>query len=212
MKAYDYISFRGREDKICCFGNFFSQYLLEPVLDVGCSEMYLERYVEGQYIGIDICGRPHVKFNFENGIPFKTNSVNTVVALDVLEHVDNIYYALDELFRVSKLHVMVGFPNYYEWTFRVKFLLGKSLSGKYGLPIEKPADRHKWCFSLSEAKDFLLKRGQINGFSVIADHMTYYKYNRLLPRTTMGIYSCFAPICPSLFAYNYWAVLKRRPE
>ena len=38
----------------------------------------------------------------------------------------------------------------------------------YGLPLEKPDDRHKWFFSFSEAFDFVNYNGNRNGFEMIA--------------------------------------------
>jgi hypothetical protein len=84
-----------------------------------------------------------------------------------LEHLDNIHYAFDELCRVARRYVIIGLPNMYEWRFRVMFLMGKRLSGKYGLPVEPPQDRHRWLFSLKEARCFVQERALKLGFKYL---------------------------------------------
>ena len=66
------------------------------------------------------------------------------MALDVLEHTDDIYRANEELFRVARKNVIIALPNAYEVKGRLKFLIGRTLSGKYGLPLDPPSDRHRW--------------------------------------------------------------------
>lgn len=93
--------------------------------------------------------------DLEQGLPFKDKSFDTVVAFDVLEHLENIYKAFDGLYPVAKGYVFIGLPNMYEWRFRLLFVLRRKLSGKYGLPPEAPKDRHRWLFSLDEARECL---------------------------------------------------------
>lgn len=212
MKGYEYISFRGREDKILYFSRHYSRFLSEMVLDVGCNEKFLKRHINGRYIGIDISGSPDVRFDLEDGIPLKSGSVNSVVALDILEHIGKIHGAIDEMFRVSSRYVLIGLPNVFEWTYRLKFLLGLGLSGKYALPIEKPPDRHRWVFRMAEAREFVIARGQLNGFTLIDEHVAYYRYNRIFPRLIMHAHKFIAPFWPGVFGYNYWAVLERRRQ
>jgi len=57
----------------------------------------------------------------------------------------------------------------YEWRYRLLFMMGKKLSGKYGLPSERPIDRHRWLFSLDDATSFIRFRATKNGFSIIQE-------------------------------------------
>ena len=59
-----------------------------------------------------------------------------------------------ELFRVARRYVVVTLPNAYYAPARLQFLAGRPLSGKYGLPLDPPADRHRWVFSFAEAALF----------------------------------------------------------
>jgi len=152
------LAFREREDKIALVGYVFRDYLIGDVLDVGCDAKHLSASVQGRYVGLDFAGWPDVRGSAEAGLPFQNQAFDTVVALDVLEHLNHLHLAFDELCRVSQRFIIVGLPNMYEWRFRLKFLLGQRLSEKYGLPGEPPADRHRWLFNLKEARSLVKER------------------------------------------------------
>jgi SAM-dependent methyltransferase len=127
------------------------------ILDVGCRSTHLKRALPDgrvRYCGVDLFPPAHVVGNVEVGLPFADTSFDVVVALDVLEHTDDIYKAFGELCRVARRHVLCSLPNAYEVKSRIKFVLGQRLSGKYGLPLEPPGDRHRWLFSFLEARTF----------------------------------------------------------
>ncbi len=109
MKA---VQFRGREDKLALVGDLLSNYLQGSVLDVGCDQKCLSAFVKGRYIDVDIAGKPDLIVNVEYGLPFKDRSFDTVVAFDVLEHLDNIHFGFDELCRVAQRFVIIGLPKY----------------------------------------------------------------------------------------------------
>ena len=194
------IYFRGREDKLAILAHVLRDYLSGSVLDVGCDRGYLRSFVKGRYVGIDIAGRPECVVDLEYGLPFRDGSFDAVVAFDVLEHLNKIHYACDELFRVARHYVVIGLPNPYELRFRVKFLLGKPISGKYGLPIEPPSDRHRWLFTLDEARKLVTARGGRYGFSLEKYVVGYYKYRQPMLRLIMGAISR-SRILPNVFAY-----------
>ncbi len=209
------VDFRGREDKLALAGGILQNYLRGSMLDVGCDQKHLAKIVTGRYVGVDSSGKPDLVVNVENGLPFKNKSFDTVVAFDILEHVDNIHYVFDELCRVARRFVVIGVPNMYEWRFRLMFLLGKPLSGKYGLPIDLPRDRHRWLFSLQDARSFFKERGFRQGFKIREELVGYYRYTRLFGRAVTAIgktLSRFTNRFTNLFAYHYWAILERCEE
>ncbi|MBZ0160461.1 methionine biosynthesis protein MetW [Candidatus Methylomirabilis sp.] len=204
------VRFHGREDKLALSWETLSNYMSGSVLDVGCDEKYLAAFVKN-YVGVGIGGNPDLIVNVEDGLPFKDKSFDTTVAFDVLEHLDDIHYGFDELCRVAKRYIIVGLPNMYEWRFRLMFLLGKRLSGKYGLPTNAPVDRHRWVFSLTEAQSFIRHRGLHNGCEVRQEIIGYYKYRRTAASVTTALGRSLGHLGANLFAYNYWAVLERSP-
>ncbi len=208
MKA-KIVEFRGRQDKLTLVGHLLSKYLKGDVLDVGCGEKHLSTLVRGRYVGIDIAGKPDIIANVEPGIPFRDMSFDTVVAFDILEHSDNIHFGFDELCRVARRYVIIGLPNIYEWRFRLMFVIGRRLSGKYGLPVNPPLDRHRWLFSFWDARSFIHHRASRAGFEIIEEFVGLYKYNRLFARAIGAVGKTMVRWFPNLFAYHYWAILER---
>ncbi|WP_114086632.1 methionine biosynthesis protein MetW [Thalassospira profundimaris] len=134
----------------------FEDYSL---LDLGCRTMDLKPLLHSckEYHGTDFIAAEGVfQCNLEEGLPqFESNSFDIVTALDVLEHLENSHKALDEALRVAKKAVFVSLPNMYYIKFRLNFLMGKGLSGKYAFPTRPIMDRHRWVLSFSEAVNFI---------------------------------------------------------
>jgi len=204
------VSFRGREDKLTLMAKVFQPYLQGDVLDVGCDRKFLNSFIKGKYVGIGMGGNPDIEVNLEKGLPFEDRSFDTLVCMDVLEHLEEIHFVFDELCRVASKQIIIGLPNMYEWRFRLMFLLGKKISGKYGLPIENPPDRHRWLLSLEDAKIFVHYRAEKNGFRVEEEVLGYYQYRKFLAKLFTRLGRVINSQGSSLFAYHYWAVIKRK--
>ena len=200
---------RGREAKLLVAGDRLREFLCGDVLDVGCDQKTLQRFVDGRYVGVDLAGAPDLRCDVERPLPFRDGCFDCVTAFDVLEHVDAIHFTLGELCRVSRHFVILGLPNMYEWRFRWAFLRGNRLGGKYGLPLTRPADRHKWLFSLAEARQFVGAQGQCHGFAVCREIVGFYDYRRALPRLLSAVGRRLAPRGVNLMAAHYWAILSR---
>lgn len=128
------------------------------VVDVGCRSRELETALMGhrvRYQGVDVDPSAEIVADLGEKLPFDDKTINVVAALDVLEHTDDIHHAFSELCRVAKDHIVITLPNCYEVNTRLRFLRGKPLSDKYGLPSAKPQDRHRWLFSLHESRKFI---------------------------------------------------------
>lgn len=140
------------------------------VLDVGCRSRRLKDALPDEtadYLGLDLYPPAHVVGNLGVGLPFDEVSSDTVVALDVLEHTDDIYYSFAELCRVARNYVLLALPNLYEITVRKRIFFGQRISGKYGLPVNPPMDRHRWMFSFREAENFTHVMATKCGFEVV---------------------------------------------
>jgi SAM-dependent methyltransferase len=176
------------------------------VLDVGCRAGAFERVLPPsrvRYVGLDLVPPADVVGRLDAGLPFHNASSDTVVALDVLEHTDDIHRSFAELCRVARTHVLVVLPNLYDIGYRFKFLLGRRPSAKYGLPLEPPPDRHRWLFSFREAKRFTHALGQRHGFTI--------KTEGCLVGPRRGAAGCrfLVRLCPDLFSPWYLALLER---
>src|SRR5690242_10840480 len=139
------------------------------VLDVGCRSQQLKRLLPPEtknYLGVDLSPPADVIANLGLGLPMDGGSCDTVVALDVLEHTDDIYHSFDELCRVARKYVLIALPNLYDITARKRFVFGQHISEKYGLPVSPPMDRHRWIFSFREAKKFTHVMATKHGFAI----------------------------------------------
>lgn len=84
-------------------------FLRAPVLDVGCGDCAAEAIAPAGYVGIDrdpspLAGRPHIQRAQADAdrLPFEDGSFNTVLAMAVLEHVDDPAACLAEARRVLR--------------------------------------------------------------------------------------------------------------
>ena len=113
-----YFTRKGLLKSISCFKNILTGRLL----DFGCgSKPYKSLFTQAiEYIGVDVENEGHnhdnedVDFYYDGvSLPFKTESFDSVLCSEVLEHVPNIDIILDELNRVlvseGKLLVTVPF-------------------------------------------------------------------------------------------------------
>jgi len=201
------IQYRGRKDRLTKMATIFKDYLSGNVLDVGCDARYLANLVLGPYTGVDIAGNPDAYVDLECPLPYPDNGFDTVVCMDVLEHVDHLHAAFDELCRVSRRYLIIGLPNELEWWLRFQMVILGRFSGNYRLTAEPPTDRHRWAFNLKEARDFLKRRGALNGFDVVNEAYAFRGWRRWPARMISTLGCQLAPLGANLLAKAYWAVL-----
>lgn len=153
----EYVAFPSRKDRGIFVARRFEKYLRQSILDVGCYEAPLRELLRAaSYTGVDMAGNPDIELNLEKveRLPFEDNSFDTVICVDVLEHLDNLHSVFADLVRVSKQYIIVSLPNCWRDA-RCPIERGRGGFGHYGLPAEKPLDRHKWFFSLTQARKFI---------------------------------------------------------
>ncbi len=167
------------------------------VLDIGCRDGILRKYLPQKmsYAGVDLSPGPNVTrvCNLEQGIPFADASFDAVVALDVLEHVDNVWFAFDEMVRVARQQVMVVLPNSYHFRERLRFLRGRE-AGKYVLSPAPIQDRHRWLLSYQSAHSFCAHQAFRHGLTRSESIMVDERRNilrellvRVLPLNLMAV-------------------------
>jgi len=171
------------------------------LLDVGCRDGKLREHLPAtvKYTGIDLTPGPWVAqiCDIEQGIPFPDNSFDAVVALDVLEHTDNIWFAFRELVRVARSQVMVVLPNSFHWWERLRFLRGKERD-KHKLEPHAIKDRHRWLTSYATAHAFANHMAEDLELSLTESIMVDDRPNwtreilaRVFPRNLMSVAVCF---------------------
>jgi hypothetical protein len=202
----------------------YESILKRRILDVGADECYLKQYLgEGNsYLGIGLDGNLDQLVDLEKGlIPFDSDTFDCVLCLDVLEHIDNIHDVFDELCRISKKYVIISLPNPHSvfWSYLKHGNYNEHQHLKfYGLPAEKPNDRHKWFFSTEEAENFVRYRANKNNMKIIQidiegntpNKINFFKkiFLKILLRKNYNLY--FDLISnKNLYSGTLWAVLKK---
>ena len=174
------------------------------VLDIGCRTREVERaFVDGapvRYVGVDLADSGDVVADLGDRLPFVDNSVDVVVALDVLEHTDGIHGAFAELCRVARRNIVISLPNEFDVKQRWLTARGRH-TGKWGLPTDAPRDRHRWRFTLAEAQEFCGHSASINGWRVDAE------YALIGPARNRAIGRALVDRWPGLFVPTYVALL-----
>lgn len=147
------------------------------ILDVGCSDNELKNKLGAKIFGVDIAGKPDRKVDLEKeGLSmFEDDKFDLAVCTEVLEHIDNFHDMVDELFRVSKQGVIISLPNCLGVIERIKLLFRGQFVKYYGLPLERPDDRHKWLLHATDITNFFHYYAKKHNLT-IARIMYHYNY------------------------------------
>ncbi len=139
------------------------------VLDIGARDRVLQKYLSPtcRYFSADQVEGHDYSINLENPLAFGNDQFDYVVALDVLEHVENMHAAFVELCRIARCGVVIGLPNYSSLYRRTAYLFtGRLATGKYDLLVNHQGDRHRWLTVYPQMQAFIEELGQHAGFSL----------------------------------------------
>ncbi|MEQ9560262.1 MAG: class I SAM-dependent methyltransferase [Rhodospirillales bacterium] len=184
-----------------CAHQINRQYSDYTLLDIGCRTKDLAKKLTGcrKYVGTDFDpGEDIVACNIQEGLPFEDNAFDIVVALDVLEHLDDPHRVMPELFRVARQAVFISLPNQYHIKYRWNFLRGRGVSGKYTFPAEPVRDRHRWLLSRAEAIAFVA--GNASGHALV--HEDILMPRGIFRQLRTPIDRLLAKIWPNLFVHG----------
>lgn len=166
--------YNGREEKAAYVYNKYKSIFNVSVLDVGADAQYLKPMITstgGKYHGIGYGDNIDQVANLDGyPLPFEDRSFETVICLDVLEHLDNLHQMFYQCCRVANKYVVISLPNC--WSLLFKMLLDDKQYPRpwikwWGLPLDAPQDRHRWFYSEAEAFQFLTDAGKSAGFFVL---------------------------------------------
>lgn len=164
-----YVRFEQRTDRPRFLAERFPDVLRGRVLDVGCDRAVLRAAcAPGQYVGMDLSDEADLRQDLQadGRLPFPDRAFDGVLCSDVLEHLENLHQVFDELVRVARAHLLVTLPNNWN-SARQRLRRGRGAIAHYGLPLEKPRDRHRWFFSLSEAEEFFRAQAARHGLEIL---------------------------------------------
>lgn len=145
------------------------------ILDVGCDENYLKSFYGKKIYGIDIMGNPDKVVDLEKeSLRFLSDrSYNLIICTEVLEHIDNLHEVFNDIVRVASGHILISLPNCSSTKRFKKFLRTKHNRKFYGLPFERPLDRHKWFFSYKEIIDFMNHQAEKHNLDIVSYVLHY---------------------------------------
>lgn len=183
---------------------------LEPasVLDIGCRDAELGKHLPGvDYNGADLFPAPGVKYVGDiTKIEFD-RTFDTVVACDILEHLDGLSPTFDRLMGIADKHLLISLPNTYDLKARINFATKGRINGKYLFTEEPPLDRHHWLMGRDEIVAFCNAKASKHGVTVRLFEMSYGSegsrklagmiggmLTRMLPRslTTATVFALFS--------------------
>ena len=173
--------FSERSERARYIGLVYKDFLKGKVLDVGSSGSDLRNYVHDEYIGLDIIERPEIDLTVDlekQSIPLEDNSVDCVVCTDVLEHVDNLHEVFAELIRISSDYIIISVPNCFNYEILFRIYFGKGIKF-YGLPNDRPDDRHKWFLSHNQSVNFFKNHADKYDYSVVDSYGHPLRYRGL---------------------------------
>ncbi len=205
----EYINFPTRETRTRFIASHFADILKDSVLDIGCFEAPLRDLLTGvSYTGVDMVGHPDIQLNLEEieRLPFDDGAFRCVMCIDVLEHLDNLHALFAELVRVSNRYILVSLPNCW-CDARRAIERGRGHFGHYGLPLEKPNDRHKWFFGLSEARAFI--EGKTAEFHLTAHEMLLTEKPRNVLLRTLRRMRYPGEAYQNRYSRTLWTVLRK---
>ncbi len=207
----DYVNFYKTEKRTTYLFDKFQKYFGKEILDVGCNKAILKTLIEdSDYTGIDIRGTPDIYIDLEkvDRLPFDDDSFDCVICSDVLEHVDNLHLIFFELLRVSRKYVIISWPN--NWVnARRPIERGYGAFQYFGLPVEKPQDRHKWFFSFTQAKDFVQEHIHKKDNIQLIEERVSAKPKSPIVRLCRHLRYPVQKHYLNRYAHTYWTVLRK---
>ncbi len=150
------------------------------LLDVGARDRVLEKYLSSEriaYFSADVSAGHDFQFDLDQPIPLDDRDFDYVVALDVLEHVENIHQAFSELARITSKKLIIALPNMAtiskRWSY---FWRGHIGTAKYDLLPKHQGDRHRWFTVYPQINNFIEKNSVVAGLSLVEIYEELEKY------------------------------------
>lgn len=214
------LNYTSREEKASYAWQKYREFLNGKILDVGANKGYLSRFVgkDAGYVTLDIKPPADILLDLEKKkLPFKNNSFDCVLCLDVLEHLDNPHDVFDEICRVARRYVIISMPN--PWAEFITLLRKGYYSPDkpmkfYNLPSNAPSDRHKWFYGVHEAEKFIVSRGKSNKMRLIKmdRELGYSRIKKWLYKNLLRLFVSNDVDIDGLLTGRTWVVLKKSAE
>jgi len=222
----NYIS---RKSRHAFIADRFRSYLSDKILNIGGGgKKYLLEYIDPkEYLELDVDGQPDLNIDLDRDfpLPIENNRFDVVLCTDVLEHLEEFHQVFSELLRVSNRYVIISLPN--ALTILPSYLRrniytpidGSQVNSRhglytkfYGLPMNKPLDRHRWFFSYTEAKKFFRFHANEMNYRIVEEFAVGIEGVTWRSKLLRKILHTFISddLFYDLFAGVYWCVLEKK--
>ena len=185
----EHCSYSGRDLKALHVAWRYGEYFRDSVLDVGCDRCQLRDAlnlpfssdrldgmgIHGavvrpniQYTGIDRTDEADHSIDLNDCyfmLTFEEDSYDTVVCLDVLEHLSDPDGVMWQLARIARRFIIVSLPNCWFGAYD-HLARGCGTPRHYGLHPDGPADGHRWWFNFDDADHWLQWQAKRNGLTI----------------------------------------------
>jgi len=194
----------------------FAAEILSPlnptsILDVGCRDASLaDEFPTAEYAGADLNSdtRGRVKYVGDIARISLDRKFDAVVALDVLEHLDNPSEVFDRLADAAQRIMLVSLPNTYDLKSRIQFVFTSGLGDKYRFLERTPTDRHRWLMNRAEISAFYAAKAARHGLTLQVIDLRYGRSGNLTLSSVAGrLLSCVLP--PSFSAQTILGLFLR---
>jgi SAM-dependent methyltransferase len=217
-----------REERHRFLAQRFGRYLTGRVLNIGGGgEKHLLRFLQpAEYLELDIAGDPDLRVDLDAEYPWPIDdgAFDAVICTEVLEHLDELHRAFSELLRITRRYAVISVPNalpaVYGYLLRRPVDLDDGTSpgigsGQfakfYGLPFDRPGDRHRWFFAYSESRAFFHHHAGRMGYRVVDEYATGVRGFSLKGRIARSVVRTLwgEEVMRDWFVGSYWCVLEK---
>ncbi len=185
---------------------------INSVLDIGCRDCYLNEKLPRsiKYYGNDILQNKQETVHYVGDFvttTFSEKKFDMIIALDVLEHTDNLHKVFEKIVKISNGYIVVNLPNNYSFKDRFKFFLKGTLGKKYEFQVENSLDRHKWVMSRNEIIRFYEYQGRKYNLKLQVMELKYGDFNKGIIQRLKMLISTVLPA--SWFTHSVLGVFKK---
>lgn len=214
----DYVSRQGRYEYLSII---IKKYFKDTrnILNIsGGGKRHLEKVLNNQDNKIsifetDINGDVDMILNLDkiDQLPFGDKQFDTVVCLDVLEHIENFHLIVNEIVRISSKRSIISLPNSSNLFFNILFNKKKSKLSEgyyfkyYGLPILYPEDRHRWFCTIKDYEIFFKHLANKNDLNIQFVSHRRKSFLFKLIKFFLG-----ERLANEFFLVNIWIILDRK--
>lgn len=150
---------------------------VKDVLDVGCRDCSLRNLLSAKIRckGLDLYQNINKSVDYVGDVETLDikSKFDVVVAIDILEHVENPYLVFDKLYSIAKKYIVISLPNTYDLKSKFNFIFFNTLGGKYQFNPSYNQDRHRWMMNCDEIRAFYEKKAADNNLR-FSTHLVRY--------------------------------------